>query len=57
MKEGDLMVSGSSFFQQKESAEFIRAIEDTLVFSICLDELQFACNHFAELNIISRVLI
>lgn len=56
-KEGDLMVSGPSFFQQKESAEFIQSIEDTLVCSICFDELQFAYKHFAELNIIGRVLI
>ncbi|MEP7375911.1 MAG: Crp/Fnr family transcriptional regulator [Chitinophagaceae bacterium] len=57
MKEGDLMVAGTSFFQQKESAEFIQAIENSLVFSICFDELQFAYKHFAELNIIARVLI
>jgi len=57
MKEGDMMVSGTSFFQQKEGAEFIQAIEDTTVFSICYDELQFAYRHFPELNIIGRILI
>src|SRR5439155_22210442 len=37
MKEGDIIVSASSFFLQKESKEFIQAIEDSQVCYICYD--------------------
>ncbi len=56
MKEGDIIVSASSFFLQKESYEFIQAIEDSQLLSLCYDELQFIYKNFTEFNIISRVL-
>lgn len=56
MKEGDLIVSASSFFLQKESLEFIQAIEDSIVWYICYDELQYMYKNFHEFNIIARVL-
>jgi len=56
LKEGDIIVSASSFFLQKESLESIQAIEDSLVWFICYDELQFIYKHFSEFNTIARVL-
>src|SRR6185503_17851988 len=56
LKEGDIIVSATSFFLQKESFEFIQAIEDSTVWFICFDELQFMYKHFPEFNIIARVL-
>ncbi|HKB43228.1 MAG TPA: Crp/Fnr family transcriptional regulator [Chitinophagaceae bacterium] len=55
MKEGDIIVSASSFFLQKESEEFIQAIEDSQVCYICYDELQYMYKNFPEFNIISRI--
>jgi CRP-like cAMP-binding protein len=56
MKEGDITVSASSFFLQKQSIESIQAIEDTVLWSVCYDELQYMYHHFPEFNIISRVI-
>ena len=56
LKEGDIIVSASSFFLQKESHEFIQSIEDSVVWYICYDELQYMYKHFPEFNIIARVL-
>ena len=57
LKEGDIIVSASSFFLQKESNEFIQAIENSVVWYICYDELQHMYKHFPECNIIARILI
>lgn len=56
LKERDIIVSASSFFMQKESYEYIQAIEDTVVFSLCYDELQYIYKYYIESNIIARVM-
>lgn len=56
LKEGDIIVSASSFFLQKESFEFIQAIESSTVWYICFEELQYIYKHFPEFNTIARVL-
>lgn len=57
MKEGDVIVSVESFFSQKESYEAIQALEDTLLYYVTFDELQFIYRHFPEFNFIARVLL
>ena len=56
MKEGDMIVSVESFFQQKPSSESIQAIEDCEVIYITYEELQFMYKNFPEMNYIGRVL-
>src|SRR4030095_12099901 len=56
LKEGDIIVSANSFFLQKESYESIQAIEDSVLWHICYDELQYIYRNFPEFNIIARVL-
>jgi CRP-like cAMP-binding protein len=56
MKEGDIIVSASGFFLQRESDEFIQAIEDSYVLHLCYEELEYIYKHFMEFNIISRIL-
>jgi CRP-like cAMP-binding protein len=56
MKEGDIAISASSFFLQKLSAEYIQAIEDSVLWYICYDDLQYIYSNFMEFNIISRVI-
>jgi CRP-like cAMP-binding protein len=56
LKEGDIIVSASSFFLQRESHEFIQAIENATLWYICYDELQYIYNNFPEFNTIARVL-
>ena len=57
MKEGDVIVSVESFFTQKESYESIQALEDTLLYYISYDELQFVYRQFPEFNFIARILL
>lgn len=57
MKEGDVIVSVESFFQQKESYESIQAIEDCSLYYITYDELQYLYRHFPEFNYTGRVLV
>jgi len=57
IKENDIIVSSTSFFLQKESLESIQAIEDSIVWYFCFDELQYMYKHFPEFNIIARVLV
>ena len=57
MKEGDFLVSGSSFFLRQKSHEYIQAIENCQLCSLCYDELQFMYKHFPEINIISRTIL
>lgn len=57
MKEGDVIVSVESFFTQKESYESIQALEDSLLYYIHYDELQFLYHHFPEFNFVGRVLL
>ena len=56
LKEGDIVVSATSFFLQKESVEFIQAIEESTVWYLCYDELQFIYANFPEFNHIARQL-
>ncbi len=56
MKEGDIIVSAYSFFLQRQSIEFIQAIEDAMLIYICYDELQYMYKHFPEFNTIGRVI-
>src|ERR1700733_6852326 len=54
MKEGDIIVSASSFFRQVESYEFIQALEDSVLWYLCYEELQCMYKYFPEFNIIAR---
>jgi CRP-like cAMP-binding protein len=56
MKEGDVIISVDSFFQQKESYESIQALEDTTIHYISYAELQDIYRRFSEFNFIGRVL-
>ena len=57
MKEGDVIVSVESFFNQSESFEYIQAIEDSTLHYITFDELQFVYHTFPEFNFVGRVVI
>lgn len=56
MKEGDVIISVESFFNQTVSKEFIQALEDSSVFYISHEELQHIYKNFPEFNFIGRVL-
>ncbi|HVM87908.1 MAG TPA: Crp/Fnr family transcriptional regulator [Puia sp.] len=56
MKEGDVIVSVESFFNQKASFESIQAIEPSCLHYISYDQLQYAYKHFPEFNFTARVL-
>jgi len=55
MKEGDVIISVESFFNQTESYESIQAIEDSTVNYLTYEELQFIYNNFPEFNYVGRV--
>lgn len=52
MKEGDVMISVFSFFDQVPSYESIQALEDSVVFYISHKEYEFIKKNFLEFNII-----
>jgi CRP-like cAMP-binding protein len=56
MKEGDVIISVESFFNQLESKENIQALEDCLLFYVSYDELQYAYKNFPDFNTIGRIL-
>ncbi len=56
LKEGDTIVSFDSFYGQEKSPEFIRAIEDSEVYYIGAQELEYIYREFTEFNFIGRVL-
>ena len=56
MKEGDVIISIESFFQQKESYESIQALEDCTLYYITYAELQAVYREFPEFNFIARAL-
>ena len=56
MKEGDVIISVESFFKQLPSYESVQALEDTLVYYIDYEELQYIYRNFLEFNFIARVL-
>src|SRR5438067_9646520 len=46
MKEGDVIISIESFFQQKPSYESIQALEDCILYYISYAQLQFIYHNF-----------
>jgi CRP/FNR family transcriptional regulator, anaerobic regulatory protein len=56
MKEGDVIFSIESFYDQVPSYESIQALEDCLLYYITFDELEYIYNTYAEFNYIGRVL-
>lgn len=56
LKEGDIIVSASSFFLQKESREYIQAIENSTLWYLSFDDLQYIYKNFPEFNVIARIL-
>ncbi|RYE59153.1 MAG: cyclic nucleotide-binding domain-containing protein [Sphingobacteriales bacterium] len=56
MKEGDVIVSIESFFQQKPSYESIQALEDCTLHYIEYEELQHIYREFPEFNFTGRLL-
>jgi CRP/FNR family transcriptional regulator, anaerobic regulatory protein len=57
MKEGDVIISVESFFKQKESTEYIQALEDAILHYISYNELQYIYSRFPEFNYIGRTLV
>ena len=57
MKEGDVILSIESFFQQRPSYESIQAVEDCTVFFIEYNELQYIYRTYPEFNFVGRVLL
>lgn len=56
MKQGDVIISIESFFQQEKSYESIQALEDCTLFYIQYEELNYIYQNFPEFNFIGRVL-
>ena len=56
MKEGDVIASVESFFQQKPSYECIQALEDCTLYYLEYKELEYIYRHYLEFNFIGRVL-
>lgn len=57
MREGDVIISVESFFDQKPSYETIQALEDTVVWYVSFQELEFMYKNFMEFNYVGRVLV
>ena len=56
MKEGDFVISVSSFFSQIPSKESIQALEDGIIFYLPYEVLQDTYARFPEFNSIGRVI-
>lgn len=56
MKDGDVIVSVESFYQQKISYEWIQALEDCRLFYISHSELYAIYRKFPEFNFVAREL-
>jgi CRP/FNR family transcriptional regulator, anaerobic regulatory protein len=56
MKEGDVITSIKSFYEQIPSYESIQALENSIVHYISYDEIQIIYKTYLEFNFISRVL-
>lgn len=56
MKEGDVVVSIESFYDQVRSYECIEALEDCELFYISYEELKIIYQDFMEFNFIGRIL-
>jgi len=57
MREGEVIVSVESFFEQRESYESIQALEDSAVYYIQHSELEHLYRAYPEFNFIARVLL
>ncbi len=57
MKEGDIIISVESFYNQMPSYENIQALEDCFVYYIEYDDLQFIYNNFPEFNYVEEFLL
>lgn len=57
MKEGDVIASVESFFNQSESYESIQALEDSVLHFISHSDLQHLYEHFPEFNYVGRELV
>jgi CRP-like cAMP-binding protein len=57
MKEGDVITSVESFFDQKPGYESIQALENCTLYYITYNELQYAYKNFLEFNYIGRELV
>lgn len=57
MTEGYFIISVESFFGQKPSYECLQALEDTIVYYIEYEELQYIFDNFPEFNYIGRVIV
>ena len=57
MKEGDVIASVISFFNQTPSYESIQAIEDSVVYSIEHRDLEYIYRNYPEFNYVGRVLV
>src|SRR4051794_14705928 len=57
MKEGDVIASVESFFEQKESYEYIQALEDSILHYISFKDLAFIYKNFSEFNYVGRELV
>ncbi|KAA2244712.1 Crp/Fnr family transcriptional regulator [Chitinophaga agrisoli] len=56
MKENDVIISVSSFFDQLPSHEYIKTIERTEVAYISYDKLEAIYGRFLEFNIVGRII-
>ena len=56
MKEGDIIISVHSFFEQRPSREVIEALEDTVCIGLTYGSLQEIYRKFPEFNFIGREL-
>lgn len=56
MREGEVIVSVESFFNQSISKESIHALEDSFLFYLSFNELQFAYQNFPDFNSLGRIL-
>jgi CRP-like cAMP-binding protein len=56
MKEGDIIVSIESFYDQRPSYESIQALEDCELFYIGFDELEAIYKNYMEFNVVGRLL-
>ena len=57
MKEGDIIISVESFFDQKASYESIQALEDSLLYCIEYAQLEHIYRAYPEFNFVARVLL
>lgn len=57
MNEGDVIISVESFFDQTPGFENIQALEDSILYYIDYNELQYLYNNCPEFNFVGRALV